>query len=105
MPYGWSYRSAKTPAYFRRVYMEDGDFRKIEDMFKHNVGVLSESFQRKLDIVIEGQQMLSEKVDRLDERLERLEGRVDRIEVKVDALSADLSVHRADNKAHQGFNG
>jgi archaellum component FlaC len=80
--------------------MDADDFKKIEDMFKHNVGVLSENFQRKLDIVIEGQQMLGEKVDRLDERLERLEGRVDRIEVKMDVLSVDLAAHRDDTKAH-----
>ncbi len=75
---------------------------KFERTVSHQMGVLSEDFQHKLDIVIEGQQMLSEKVGRLDERLERLEGRVDRIDVKVDVLSADLSAHRADTEAHHG---
>jgi hypothetical protein len=44
--------------------MNTVDFKKIEDMGKHHVGMMTKDFQYKLDIVIEGQQMLGEKVAR-----------------------------------------
>lgn len=81
--------------------MDAVDFKKIEEMFKHHMGVMSEDFQHKLDIVVEGHQMLSEKIDRLDGRMDRLEGRMDGLEVKVDAVAVDLAAHRADTEAHQ----
>lgn len=37
---------------------------------------MSEDFQHKLDLVIEGQQMIGEKVDRLETRMDRLEVKV-----------------------------
>ncbi|KAF0221106.1 MAG: hypothetical protein FD174_604 [Geobacteraceae bacterium] len=87
--------------------MDADDFKKIEEMFKHQVGIMSEDFQHKLDIVVEGHQMLSEKIDRLDGRMDgldgrmdRLEGRMDRLEAKVDAVAADLTAHRTDTEAH-----
>ena len=82
--------------------MEDDDFKKIEDIFRHHMGIMSEDFQHKLDIVVEGHQMLGEKIDRVEDRLERVEVRLDRVEGKVDALAADLSSHRADTEAHHG---
>ena len=96
--------------------MDDDDFLKIESMFKHHIGIMSEDFQHKLDIVVEGHQMLNEKIDRLDGRMNSLEGKVDRlevrldrvevrldrVEVKIDAVATDLSAHRADTEAHHG---
>ena len=96
--------------------MEADEFKKIEDMFRHHMGIMSEDFQHKLDIVVEGHQMLGEKIDRVEDRLERVEvklervevrlgsveARLDRVEGKVDALAADLSSHRADTEAHHG---
>jgi uncharacterized membrane-anchored protein len=82
--------------------MESDDFKKIEEMFKHHMGIMSEDFQHKLDIVVEGHQMLSEKIDRVEDRLERVEVRLERVEGKVDAVAADLSAHRADTEAHHG---
>jgi hypothetical protein len=89
--------------------MKADDFKKIEDMFRHHMGIMSEDFQHKLDIVVEGHQMLGEKIDRVEDRLEKVEVRLDRVEVrldrvegKVDALAADLSSHRADTEAHLG---
>src|SRR6266702_2715566 len=90
------------------VSMDSDDFKKIEEMFKHQMGIMSkdfegkiehqmgimsEDFQHKLDIVVEGHQMLSDKIDRLD-------GRIDRLENKVDAIAGDLAAHRADTEAH-----
>jgi cytochrome c556 len=80
--------------------MDSDDFKKIEDMFKHHVGMMTEDFQHKLDIVIEGQQMLGEKVERLEARIEGVEENLGR---RIDAVAADLSAHRADTEAHHGM--
>ena len=92
--------------------MDTDDFKKIEEMFKHQMGIMSqdfqgkikhqmgimsEDFQHKLDIVVEGHQMLSEKIDRVEATLG---ARLDRVESKVDAVAADLAAHRADTEAH-----
>lgn len=61
-----------------------------------------EDFQHKLDNVVEGRQMLSDKIDRIDGRMDRLDERMDRLENKVDAIAADLGAHRADTEAHHG---
>lgn len=82
--------------------LDEIDLKKIEDLFKHQIGILNESFQHKLDIVVEGHQMLNEKADRLEGRMDRLEGRMDRLEVKLDAVATDLAAHRADTEAHHG---
>jgi hypothetical protein len=77
--------------------MDADEIRKIEEIFKHHVGIMAEDFQHKLDIVIEGHQMLSEKIDRVETSLGE---RLDRVENKVDAVAADLSAHRKDTEAH-----
>ena len=82
--------------------MDVDEMKKIEEMFKHHIGVMSEDFQHKLDIVVEGHQMLSEKIDRLDGRMDQLDGRMDRLENKVDAIAVDLAAHRTDTEAHHG---
>lgn len=45
-------------------------------MFKHHVGIMAEGFQHKLEIVVEGHQMLNGKIG-LDGRMEGFEGRMD----------------------------
>ncbi len=75
--------------------MDNDTVKRIDELFKHHIGVLSEDFQHKFDLVIEGHKMLNEKVD-------RLEGRMDRLETKVDGIAADLAAHRADTEAHHG---
>lgn len=62
----------------------------------------SEDCQSKLDLVVEGQQMIVEKVDRLGTRMDRLDTKVDTSDVKVDVVFADLCVHRADTAVHHG---
>ena len=105
------------------------DFKKIEKIicdfkddikqeFRHQIGIQSENFQRKLDIVVEGQQMLTEKIDRvkieLKERIGCVEhkldivaaktdentARIDLLSEKIDAVAADLTDHRRDTEAH-----
>lgn len=112
--------------------MDEKDLKQIGALFKHHIGILSEDFQHKLDLVIEGQQMLNEKVEatrvdlsneiqkvdhrltlveaRLGKRITEVETRLDNkiaaveslLAVKIDSVAADLSAHRKDTEAHQG---
>jgi tetrahydromethanopterin S-methyltransferase subunit G len=106
--------------------MTENDLEKIDGMVARRVGTFADSIQHNLDIVVEGQQMLSEKIDRsntdmaqridcvehkLDavaaetrgntEAIRGLDARLDSIEIKLDAVAADLSAHRADTEAHR----
>ena len=103
--------------------MDKEDIKEIEEIFVRHIGILSEDFQHKLDIVAEGHQMLSEKLDAVEGRLEkridgvesrldRVESRLDRVEKKIDStdaklskkiddLSADLTAHRTDTEMHR----
>lgn len=89
--------------------MEEKVFQRIEEMmsgmmarfrgeiaeeFRHQLGTQREDFQHKLDLVIEGQQALVE-------RMGRFEGRMDRLESRVDGIATDLSAHRRDTEAHR----
>jgi len=100
-----------------------GQFKEeITDEFSHQRGMLLDNFQHKLDIVVEGHQMLDEKIDRLDERvdgmdakinrldervggmdakIDRLDERLVRVEKKVDGVAEDLAEHRRDTEAHK----
>ena len=49
--------------------MEDNDLKQIETMMSRVVGVFPEDIQHKLDILVEGQQMLGERMDRLEGRV------------------------------------
>jgi predicted nuclease with TOPRIM domain len=73
---------------------------RIEEKFKANVGILHEDVQHKLDLVVEGHQMLHDKIDRLDGGVDKLDGRLDRLESKLDAVAGDLAAHRKDTEAH-----
>jgi hypothetical protein len=79
------------------VKMNENDFEKIESMISRHVGAFSDSIQHKLDLVVEGHQMLSEKIDRVEERLD---GRIDCVVKKLDAIAVDLHAHRQDTEAH-----
>ena len=82
--------------------MDDKSLKKIEELFTHHMGIISEDFQHKMDLVVEGQQMLSEKVDRLESELYSVKGNLEmvRLELKNDIakLAADLTAHRKDAK-------
>jgi len=54
---------------------------RFEQTVKHQMGELSEDFQYNLDIVVEGHQMLSEKMDRVEANLSR----------QIGSVSAELS--------------
>lgn len=111
--------------------MDEKDFQRIEKLFtrlsedfdqklvkqsgsfQRGLGVMTDDVQHKLDLVVEGQQMLAERMDRMEERLDE---RIDQVEKrlvlteanlgkKVDAVAADLAAHRADTEVHYGVYG
>jgi len=102
-------------------------FETQTQQFQRHLSVVAESFDHKLGLVVEGQQLLGEKVDRLEGRVGNLENRLESVELKViavenkidgvadnlkatderlsakiDAIAADLKAHRADTEAHHG---
>lgn len=77
--------------------MNENDFEKIDSMISRHVGTFADAVQHKLDLVVEGHQMLSEKLDRWEERLDK---RMDCLEHKLDGVAADLSAHYRDTEAH-----
>ena len=61
--------------------MDEKEKKEIGEIFKHHIGILSEDFQHKLDIVVKGHQLLNGKIDRLQEGQTELTKRVERIEL------------------------
>ena len=70
---------------------------EIIEAFDRRIGIVDESFQHNLNLVVEGQQMLSERMDRMESRFEE---RFDGLERRIDTVAADLSAHRKDTEAH-----
>ena len=91
--------------------MDSKDLEQIESLISRQVGTFADAVQHKLDLVVEGHQMLAEKMDRMEKRLD---GRIDCVirkldtvaaqgeatAAKLDAVAADLKAHRADTEAH-----
>ena len=91
--------------------------KKLDDQAKdfHSwIGVQGEDYQHKLDLVVEGFQMLADKMDRteeridssicrLDSKLDQVGTRLDTVESKVDGVDANIAAHRMDTEAHQGL--
>ncbi|MBE0502060.1 MAG: hypothetical protein IBX47_11545 [Desulfuromonadales bacterium] len=76
-----------------------GKFRgEIGADFRHQLGIHREDFRHKLDLVVEGQQMLAEKLDRVEDNLK---GEMHKVDQRVTAMSADLAEHRHDTEAHR----
>jgi hypothetical protein len=71
---------------------------EIGEDFRHQLGLQREDFQHRLDLVVEGQQMLAEKLERVESRIDQVESRLTR---KVDAIAADMTAHRNDTEAHR----
>jgi len=84
---------------FKRLEQIVGNFKEeVKAEFRHQIGIQSEHFQHKLDIVAEGHQMLSENIDRLKTELSQ---KIECVTHKLDAVAADLSAHRADTEVHK----
>jgi hypothetical protein len=97
--------------------MDEKDLRAIETLFEKQtaqfqgyLGIVGENFQHKLDLVVEGQQMLADKLEatrvELKEEIQKVDARLTvveaRLEKKIDAVAADISAHRKDTEAHHG---
>ena len=79
--------------------MEEKDLTQIEAMMTRVVGVFAEDVQHKFEILSEGHQLLSEKLDRVEIRIDQVESTLIK---RIDALAADLYSHRSDTEAHHG---
>lgn len=55
---------------------------------KDQFTVVLEDINHKFDIMVEGQQMLKERLDRLEERFDGLESKFDRLEERFDELES-----------------
>ena len=71
---------------------------EIKRDFRIQTGILSEDFQHKLQLVAEGNQMLSEKMDRIHGELN---GSIQQLDKKVSVVAADVAAHRADTEGHK----
>ncbi len=83
----------------KAVREEIGSFKEeIKKDFRLQVGILSEDFQHRLQLVAEGHQMLAEKMDRMKDEMN---GSMQGIERKIDTVATDLAAHRADTEGHK----
>jgi len=82
--------------------MTEDDFKKMEKMMAHQVGIAMEDAQHKFEILAEGQQMLSEQMQRMGGELR---DEIRKVDERVTHVAADLSAHRADTEAHRGVYG
>jgi hypothetical protein len=103
-------------AMFRRFFRElVGKIDAATEGFKTHVGILSEDFQHKLDIVVEGHEVLRQEMREVQDEsnamhektaflLKSLNGKIDglenRLSAKIDAVAGDLAIHRKDTEAH-----
>ena len=67
--------------------------------FDQRIGIAEENFQHKLDIVVEGVQLLGERMDRMGLELKE---EIRKVDQRVTIVAADLAAHRADTEAHRG---
>lgn len=76
------------------------DFREnIIKAFDQRIGIAEENIQHRLDLVVEGYQMMAQKLEDTGTDLKAEIAKVDR---RVTAVSVDLTALRADTEAHHG---
>ena len=81
----------------------------VKAEFRHQIGIQSEHVQHKLDIVVEGHEVLRKEIrdtrEELCEKIKlvdfKLETMNETLNEKIDAVAADLSAHRADTEVHK----
>ncbi len=85
-----------------------GKFKaEIKEEFRRHTGLILEEFDKRINFVIEGQEVLTQRVDKIDSRLSNLETKVDKIdsrlsnlETKVDNIHEELISHRDNTELH-----
>ena len=79
---------------------------EMVEEFRHQMGVQREDFQHKLDLVVEGHEVLRHEMQefshKTDERFNLVDFKIDILNKKIDAVAADLKDHRSDTESHQG---
>jgi len=85
-------------AEFRQII---GNFKEeVKAEFRHPIGIQSEHFQHKLDIVVEGHEVLRKEIrntrEELCGKIKFVDFKVDVLHQKLDAVATDLSAHRTD---------
>jgi len=98
------------------IKMNGEDFKRFEQIvfnfkeevkaeFRHQIGIQSEHFQHKLDIVVEGHEVLRKEMrdtrEELSEKIKFVDFKVEVLNQKLDAVAADLSAHRVDTEVHK----
>ncbi|NLV24391.1 MAG: hypothetical protein GXY54_06365 [Deltaproteobacteria bacterium] len=73
---------------------------ELEEGFRRQIGVFAEDVQHRFDILAEGQQMLTEKLE--ETRLE-LNAEIAKVDQRVTSVAADLAEHRRDTEAHPRY--
>ena len=100
--------------------MNGEDFKRLEQLvfnfkeevkaeFRHQIGIQSEHFQHKLDIVAEGHEVLRKEIrdtrEDLCEKIKLVDFKVETmnetLNEKIDSVAADLKAHRADTEVHK----
>ncbi|MDP4031303.1 MAG: hypothetical protein Q8P60_00355 [Pseudorhodobacter sp.] len=100
--------------------MNGEDFKRLEQIivnfkeevkaeFRHQIGIQSEHVQHKLDIVVEGHEVLRKEIrdtrEELCEKIKlvdfKLETMNKTLNGKIDAVAVDLAAHRADTEVHK----
>ena len=82
--------------------MTEDDLKKIEGMLSFHFGIMSADVQKKIDLVVEGHQML---VEKLEETRIDLKADIAQLDQRVTGVAAALQAHRADTEAHHGVYG
>ncbi len=103
--------------YVTKEYFEESlaKFKgEIKEEFRRHTGIILEEFDKRINFVVEGQEVLTQRVDKIDSRLTNLETKVDKIDsrltiletkvdnldTKVDKIQADLNSHRDNTELH-----
>lgn len=81
------------------VSILSGFKEEIIEAFDRRIGIVEESVQHKLNLVVEGQQLLVERIDRLEVGLKE---EIHKVDQRVTTAAADLSAHRRGTEAHHG---
>ena len=95
---------------FERLEQIIGNFKEeVKAEFRHQIGIQSEHVQHKLDIVVEGHEVLRKEIrdtrEELSEKIKLVDFKLETMNVtlneKIDAVAADLSAHRVDTEVHK----
>ena len=67
--------------------MTENEMKQIEGLFTHQLGIFAEDVQHKFDLVIEGQQLLSERMDHMKTELK---SDIDRVHKRLTSVDGSL---------------